>query len=100
MNAILSVDDGKAYLQNADTNAYLEGKFEEKADLVGGKVPAEQLPAMDYAPATHTHDDRYYTETEVNDLLAKKAPTYTYGTADLTAGSSPLASGTLHFVYE
>ena len=124
MAAILSVDEGKAYLQNADTNAYLEGKFEAKADLVGGKVPAEQLPAMDYAPATHvddtvkhisaeeragwnakapanhTHDDRYYTETEVNDLLAKRAPAYTYGTADLTAGSSPLASGTLHFVYE
>ena len=124
MKAILSVDDGKAYLQNADTNAYLEGKFEEKADLVGGKVPAEQLPAMDYAPASHvddtvkhisaaeraawdakapashTHDDRYYTETEVNDLLAKRAPAYTCGTDDLTAGSSPLASGTLHFVYE
>lgn len=77
-----------AYLQNADTNAYLEGKFEVKADLVDGKVPAEQLPAMDYAPAAHvddtvkhitaeertlwnakasadhTHDGRYYTETE------------------------------------
>lgn len=124
MKAILSVDEGKAYLQNADTNAYLEGKFEAKADLVDGKVPAEQLPAMNYAPAahvddtikhisaaeraawdakapaSHTHDDRYYTETEVNDLLAKRAPAYTYGTADLTAGSSTLASGTLHFVYE
>lgn len=28
------------------------------------------------------------------------APAYTYGTTDLTAGSSPLATGTLHFVYE
>ena len=28
MKAILSVDDGKAYLQNADTNAYLEARFE------------------------------------------------------------------------
>jgi hypothetical protein len=50
VNAILSVDDGKAYLQNADTNKYLEGKFEEKADLVDGKVLAEQLPDMDYIP--------------------------------------------------
>ena len=124
VKAILSVDEGKAYLQNADTNAYLEGKFEAKADLVGGKVPAEQLPTMNYAPAdhvddtvkhisaaereawdakapaSHTHDDRYYTETEVNNLLTNKAPAYTYGTADLTAGSSPLASGMLHFVYE
>lgn len=50
VKAILNVDEGKAYLQNADTNAYLEGKFEAKADLVGGKVPAKQLPDMDYIP--------------------------------------------------
>lgn len=31
---------------------------------------------------------------------ASKAPMYTYGTDDLTAGTSPLASGQLHFVYE
>ena len=29
-----------------------------------------------------------------------KAPAYTYGTEDLTAGSSKLTTGTLHFVYE
>ena len=29
-----------------------------------------------------------------------KAPMYTYGTEDLTAGSSPLETGKLHFVYE
>lgn len=34
------------------------------------------------------------------DLAASKAPMYTYGTDDLTAGSSPLATGQLHFVYE
>lgn len=28
------------------------------------------------------------------------APAYTYGTADLTAGSSPLETGKLYFVYE
>lgn len=32
--------------------------------------------------------------------LNAKAPAYTYGTTDLTAGSSALASGTLYFVYE
>ena len=41
-----------------------------------GKVPSEQLPAMNYAPA------------------------YTYGTEELTAGTSELATGKLHFVYE
>lgn len=48
MKVILSIDEGKAYIQNADTNAYLEGKLEVKADLVNGKVPMEQLPAMGY----------------------------------------------------
>ena len=32
--------------------------------------------------------------------LNGKAPSYTYGTTDLTAGSSSLATGTLYFVYE
>ena len=32
--------------------------------------------------------------------LAEKAPMYQYGTADLTAGSSPLPTGVLYFVYE
>lgn len=28
------------------------------------------------------------------------APAYTYGTEDLTAGASPLATGTIYLVYE
>lgn len=36
----------------------------------------------------------------VGDALATKAPVYTYGTNDLVAGESELASGTLYFVYE
>ena len=99
--------------------------LQKKADLgEDGKVPESQLPAMDYASAIHasqhakggsdpvtpedigaaasihTHDDRYYTETEVNNLLSAKAPAYSYGTSDLTAGSSSLATGKLYFVYE
>ena len=34
------------------------------------------------------------------DLANGKAPAYTYGTTDLTAGTSELATGTLYFVYE
>jgi hypothetical protein len=38
---------------------------------------------------------------EGNTLLANKyAPAYSYGTSDLTAGSSALETGKLHFVYE
>ena len=57
-----------------------------------------------------------YTKTETNTLLQTKAdassvytktesnttfaPAYTYGTSDLTAGSSSLETGKLYFVYE
>ena len=41
-----------------------------------GKIPAEQLPTMNYAPA------------------------YTYGTEDLTAGTSALETGKMYIVYE
>jgi hypothetical protein len=37
---------------------------------------------------------------DVTDALAEKAPLYTYGTTDLTAGTSKLETGKLHFVYE
>lgn len=33
-------------------------------------------------------------------VVNEKAPAYTYGTEDLTAGVSPLESGKLYFVYE
>jgi hypothetical protein len=34
VKAILDITNGYAYLQNADTNAYLEGKFDSKAPLI------------------------------------------------------------------
>ena len=43
------------------------------------------------------------TEAEFIALMvavAAKAPAFTYGTEDLTAGTSHLATGSLHFVYE
>lgn len=58
VSVVLNVEEKKAYIQNADTNDYLEAK------------------------------------------IASKAPMYTYGTTDLIAGSSPLATGTIHLVYE
>lgn len=46
VKTVLDTRNGFAYLQNADTNGYLESQFSGKA------------------PTVHTHDDRYYTETE------------------------------------
>lgn len=67
---------------------------------MGAELVSIYTTLQNKADASHTHDDRYYTETEVNDLLSEKAPAYTYGTEDLTAGTSPLETGKLYFVYE
>ena len=38
-----------------------------------------------FTPSTHTHDDRYYTETEVDTKLSGKAnSSHTHGMADIT----------------
>lgn len=65
VKVVLDTVNSGVYIQNADTNAYLEGKF-----------------------------------TTINASLESKAPAYTYGTEDLTAGTSSLETGKLYFVYE
>ena len=53
------------------------------------------------SPIGHNHDERYYTETEVDNLLATRAPKHTWGTEDIEAGSpSAEPEGTLHLVVE
>jgi hypothetical protein len=47
------------------------------------------------AAASHTHDDRYYTETEVNNLLAGKQAAGSYAAASHTHDASNITSGTL-----
>ena len=42
----------------------------------------------------------YATTDYVDTELAKKQNKVTYGTSDLTAGSSALATGDIYFVYE
>ena len=43
------------------------------------------------AAASHTHDDRYYTESETNNLLAGKANTsHTHSAANITSGTLAL----------
>ena len=46
-------------------------------------------------------DEAYAKAEEAKTIANSKAPAYTYGTDDISAGStSPYATGTLHFVYE
>ena len=41
-----------------------------------------------------------YSKAELDAKLNTKAPAYTYGTEDLTPGTSALETGKLYFVYE
>lgn len=93
-----------------------------KTDIT--KINKELLNKSD---TSHTHDDRYYTEMEIDTKLSgksdtshthddsyyKKAEVYnktevdnkvggliTSGTTDLTAGTSSLASGVIYAMYE
>jgi hypothetical protein len=83
----------------------LEGETSWKiyANAVGAALTDHTHTPDEVGASTlgHNHDERYYTEAEVNNLLAQKAPAYTYGTANIEAGTaSSAATGTLHFIYE
>jgi len=67
-------------------------RAEENAKDHGNAVKIEANAYTDEALAAA----KEYTDEQVQ----TKAPAYTYGTSDLTAGSSALATGTLYFVYE
>ena len=70
------------------------------ATLVNGKVPENQLPDMDYAPSTHASQHASTGTDPITPADIGAAPAYSYGTEDLTAGTSPLETGKLYFVYE
>lgn len=70
------------------------------ATLVDGKVPENQLPNMDYAPSTHASQHASTGTDPITPADIGAAPAYSYGTEDLTAGTSPLETGKLYFVYE
>ena len=58
-------------------------------DPVTGEIKKVGAPSVDT-----------YSKTEVDAKLSNKAPAYTCGTEDLTAGESALETGVLYFVYE
>ena len=48
------------------------------------------------APASHSHDDRYYTESEMNTKLAAKAnSSHVHGSADITSLDASKITGTI-----
>ena len=52
---------------------------------IKGKADGVYQPKGSYAASSHTHDDRYYTETEMNSKLAEKSDTgHTHTIANIT----------------
>lgn len=75
----------------------------EQYEMYGGGVGYFQMPfaTKQYVDnAVEAHDNDTSAHADIRTELANKAPMYTYGTEDLVAGSSPLETGKLYFVYE
>ena len=82
----------------AQTGAYTKAETDAKDRAVADGAAAALKPVADAlagkAPAAHTHDDRYYTEAEMNARLAGKANTSgTY--TGITAGAAQQLTGIL-----
>ena len=74
VKVVLDIDQGKAFVQNADTNAYLEGKLAEKYSPNNKPSPADIGAAKIQAPNDMLHNgneytfipDNYYGEVYIN----------------------------------
>ncbi len=69
--------------------------YQRTLQIVNNSTDANSMNAMKYAVWTNGVEETYPVLHTGN-----KNQIFTYGTEDLTAGSSPLATGQLHFVYE
>jgi len=79
---IISIDDVKALLVNSQEDTPIN------ATLLSG------IASDGYAKTVHTHDDRYYTESEVNALLLNKAGVnHTHTTSNISDFDTALQSG-------
>lgn len=92
------IDDGMK--ANADKIKTLQDGQKNKADLVEGKVPSNQIPSLEYAAKKHASQHATGGSDPITPASIGAAPAYTYGTADLTAGSSALETGKIYLCYE
>lgn len=66
VSVIFDVENKKAYVQNADTNAYLEGKLAEKYSPENKPSPSD----IGASPTGHKH-----TKSEITDFPTSMTPT-------------------------
>lgn len=75
-----------------NSNAYATASHSHAIANVTGL----QMALDGKAASTHTHDDRYYTEAEVNTKLAGKAnSSHTHGSGDITSLDASKLTGTI-----
>lgn len=61
-----------------DGNTFGRVKFSTLWSYIKGKGDATYQPKGSYAASSHTHDDRYYTESEIDAKLKTKADTHSH----------------------
>lgn len=69
------------YFVRQDTgggNTFGRVKFSTLWSYIKGKGDATYQPKGSYAASSHTHDDRYYTESEIDAKLKTKADTHSH----------------------
>nr|DAQ83311.1 MAG TPA: major tropism determinant [Caudoviricetes sp.] len=102
-----STAGGHPVAMQSDLSAYLKTTAKAasaaKADTATSATSATkatQDASGNVITTTYATKTEAATKTELSTGLAAKAPAYTYGTEDLTAGTSALETGKLYFVYE
>lgn len=91
----LATDTGELFIGGANGNIQVATLGSD------GKIPGGNLDLSGYVPTTRKINNKALSadiSLTASDVGA--APAYTYGTTDLTAGTSELATGTLYFFYE
>mgnify|MGYP001018205592 CR=1 FL=1 len=65
-----------SYTWDADAHKQINTNLQKKAD--SSQIPTSMAwskitgKPSTYAPSSHTHDDRYYTESEINTKISKR----------------------------
>lgn len=76
-----SIPTDNTYFVRQDTgggNTFGRVKFSTLWSYIKGKGDAIYQPKGSYAASNHTHDDRYYTESEIDAKLKTKADTHSH----------------------
>jgi hypothetical protein len=94
---LASVYDPKGKAQDVFQYADAKASAAQSAAAVYTDNKIKAIPTPDVSGQISAHNAAADAHAA---LFRTKAPAYTYGTADLTAGTSPLESGVLYFVYE